>query len=220
MWCARLLWVATDMAFAVTELDRSGWSLGSEAFAAVTNAVAASGISPSRILEFGSGASTRAFATSFPDAAVVSVDHDGTWLPQLDDLPRPERVDLHVVSLKLRTIHGVPSVTYDFRPTGAFDIALVDGPPRRLGSGRLGAMLLAYDALRPGGFVFLDDAYRPSELRAIARLAEMTGERPRFLDVGHGLALFRRGAQPRVRPAVALGAGLETLHRAVAMAIR
>lgn len=208
------------MSFETAELDRSGWSLGSDAFAAVTRAVVEGGVAPTRILEFGSGASTRAFATSFPEASIVSVDHDGTWVPQLDDLPRRERIDLRVVPLKHRVIHGVATLTYDFTPVGLFDLALVDGPPRRLGNGRLGALLLAYDALRPGGLVVLDDAYRPSELRALARLAEMTGERPRFLDVGHGLALFRRGGAPRMRPAVALGAGLETLQRAVATALR
>ena len=208
------------MSFDTAELDRSGWSLGSEAFAALGKAVVDAGVVPARILEFGSGASTRAFATSFPEAAIVSVDHDGTWVPQLDDLPRRERIDLNVVALKHRVIHGVATLTYDFTPQGLFDVALVDGPPRRLGNGRLGALLLAYDALRPGGLVVLDDAYRPSELRALARLAEMTGERPRFLDVGHGLAIFRRGAPPKVRPAVSLGAGLETLQRAVASALR
>jgi predicted O-methyltransferase YrrM len=208
------------MSFDPNELDRSGWSLGSAAFEAIVGEVRGRGIEPARILEFGSGASTRAFATTFQNAAIVSVDHDGRWVPELDDLPKREHVDLRVVGLKHRVICGVPTLTYDFDPHGTFDLALVDGPPRKLGNGRLGALLLAYAALNPGCFVVLDDACRPSELRALARLAEMTGSRPRFIAAGHGLAIVTREAPARVHPAVTVGAGLETLGRAISTALR
>lgn len=208
------------MGFEEGELDRSVWSLGSDSFRAIQAEIGRLDAVPERILEFGSGASTRGFATLYPSASIVSVDHDGTWVPELADLPQKERVDLRVVPLRHRVIAGVPTFTYDFDPKGSFDVALVDGPPRRLGNGRLGAMLLAYAALKPGGIVILDDAYRPSELRTLARLAEMTGGRPRFIDVGHGLAIFTRGADARVRTRVSVGAGIETLGKAVSQALR
>jgi predicted O-methyltransferase YrrM len=208
------------MAFEESELDRSEWSLGSASFDAIRAEMARLPAAPTRILEFGSGASTRAFASLYPEASIVSVDHDGTYVPALSDLANPSRVDLRVVALRHRVICGVPTFTYDFNPEGSFDVALVDGPPRRLGNGRLGALLLAYSALKPGGIVILDDAYRPSELRALARLGDMTGGRPRFVDVGHGLAVFARGDEPHPMVRVAVGAGVETFGKALSQVLR
>lgn len=208
------------MSFDPAELDRSEWSLGRAAFEAIVSSFSGRG-PPARILEFGSGASTRGFASTWPDAEIVAVDHDAAYLPTLTDLPASARIRLTVVELKHRVVCGVPTLTYDFNPDGTgFDLALVDGPPRRLGNGRLGALLLAYNALRPGGVVFLDDAYRASELKALSRLSEMTGVRPRFIDVGHGLAMLVRGAPAHAVPAVSIGAGVETLGKAVAAFVR
>jgi len=83
-----------------------------------------------------------------------------------------------VVPLAHRVLAGSPTYTYAAHPEGAFDVALVDGPPRRLGNGRLGALLLAYEALRVGGLAFLDDAHRPSELRVLPAFADLTGSGP------------------------------------------
>jgi predicted O-methyltransferase YrrM len=204
------------VSFDRAELDRSPWSLGSAAFDAVVAHLEVGGRPPQRILEFGSGASTRAFADRFPSADIVAVDHDARFLPALADLPAPERVKVVVTGLRWRVLAGIATWTYDWDPEGVFDIALVDGPPRSLGNGRLGALILAYAALRPGGLVFLDDATRSSELRCLAALTDLTGARPRFLEAGHGLAVVERRGPLRASPRVTVRSAADSLVTALA----
>jgi SAM-dependent methyltransferase len=151
-------------------------------------------VSVRRLLEFGSGESTRAFSALLPEVSITSVDQDAEHAAQFDrSRGEGTNVDLHIMPLVDRDVLGLRCRTFDFEPRGAFDVVLVDGPIGSTPNGRLGSMLLGYQALRPGGLLFLDDGARPDELRAVADFVERTGASFRFLPVGHGLFVFMRG---------------------------
>ena len=182
----------------MTELSRElkqamggSWTIGVEGFLGVVAELAAQPAAPRRILEFGSGASTLGLLEVFPDATVVSVEHDLTYQPAIRMCDR-SRSQIIESRLGWRKICGVMCDTYMYNPEGQFDAALVDGPPGNRANGRLGAMLIAYQSLRPGGVLILDDAHRPAEMRWAADFTVMTGEPPRFVEAGHGLFVFRK----------------------------
>jgi len=172
-------------------LNQSNWMIGAEAFSTIRDQILCNG-DPERILEFGSGESTRAFSCLFPHAQIESYDHDPRWMVQFQH-GEGNNVRVCVDQLRRRVIDGLLCETYAGTPApAAFDVVLVDGPPGTTPNGRLGALLLGYRALRVGGLMFLDDARRPSELRTIADFVERTRTDLTFIQAGHGVAMFRK----------------------------
>jgi hypothetical protein len=175
--------------FERAELDGSPVRIGAAAYSVIADEIRP--LRLERILELGSGASTRALAVDFPLAEIVSYDHDSRFIPNLDDLPA-HQTRVEVAPLVYRTVNGIPARTYSCTPEGAFQAAVVDGPPSWSANGRLGALLLAYNAVVDGGVLFLDDAKRAPELTALAVLRSMSDCDVSVIDVGHGLARIRK----------------------------
>jgi predicted O-methyltransferase YrrM len=181
------------------------WALTNSGFESICASL--DGLSPfRRLLEFGSGASTVAFAHRYPGLEIVSIENSPEYAPQV--MPEHSgRVTLEFASLRLQVVDGVLCRTYDIEVAGLFDAVLVDGPRGWLPNGRLGSMLKGWHALREGGLLFLDDARRENELRWAADFRSLTGAVPRFLDAGHGIFAFtkdrtevgRAGLAPTVR---------------------
>jgi hypothetical protein len=132
------------------------------------------------ILELGPGLSTRGLCATFPQARLVSLEHDSSWLERIEAFLAPCGAR---VTLKLAPLHPYTR-WYDICPDdlGEFDLLLVDGPPGNVAPmARARAIELAGN-LTPGGMVLLDDTNRADE-RAMVDL---------WLDAGFELRAERR----------------------------
>jgi predicted O-methyltransferase YrrM len=169
-------------------------------------------LKPRNIVEFGSGVSTRIFASYAAIAAkdgdsvrILSIDHDRHWLEetrrQLGCLELDHHVRLVHAPLTEQQLLGRPIVAYSVpheefsaeAGTGGFDFCLIDGPPGEVG--RAGSLPLAAPHLSASASIILDDAYRPGEQLALKewyRSYKGRLSRPRLLLVGcHGLGIAR-----------------------------
>ena len=172
---------AVDLGWLGPEAESEAWKLADDSLRFVTRVLAH--LRPRRVLEFGSGVSTRALAVAAArldePATVVSLESDPLFERRTraglrqDGTDERARVELtHVV---VRRWHGRNLPVYDL-PGSVADapapqLVLVDGPPMPLG-GRAGSLLQAVHLAEPGTVVLLDDAHRPSEQDALA-LADM-----------------------------------------------
>lgn len=140
----------------------AGWSLTEAAFSALLSAVAAR--PPRHILEFGSGRSTVRLALAFPDAKIVSLEHDPQEFARTTLLLHRHgvkgRVDLRLAPL----VDG--AYGYDLGTSPSFDVVLVDGPPGHVEGGREMAGRAGLKLLAAGGRLFLDDYERSAEQEA------------------------------------------------------
>lgn len=117
-----------------------------------------------RVLEHGSGGSTRWFAERV--AEVVSVEFRLSWYEALQELI-PENVVL---------IHWTDVPPPEFKPQ-IFDLLLVDGNPHEHRNYYLDN---AEQYVRPGGYVVLDNANRPMCAEARLRLMGRATQLERF----------------------------------------
>lgn len=175
---------------------------------------------PRRILEFGSGLSTRIFAAyaaaqadRFP-VRICTVEHDAAWL---DDVRRSLQADglndyvelVHAPLLPWMwrgttfTGYGVHAEQLEAaaRP-GGFDLCFIDGPPRTVG--RFGCLPLAEPHLAEDAVVLLDDCLRTEEQLVLERIRGTMGNcftPPRMLLLdAHGMAIFQhRKTAPAIR---------------------
>jgi hypothetical protein len=128
------------------------WALVVDMFASV---------SPARILEWGSGGSTVGFRERFPDAEIVSIEHDAAWASAVQaetgiaPLLHPP-ASTHVgwekdAETDPELMRSYVCAADDLKP---FDACLIDGRARSFCIGK------SYEVVRPGGITVLHDAQR------------------------------------------------------------
>jgi predicted O-methyltransferase YrrM len=171
------------------------WAMGAAAYHAA--AAYLRRIDPRTIVEFGSGVSTAALARDFPDARILSIDHDPRFVGETRErLARSPGVDVSHRPLTWQHHVGLPYLSYAQGPLPpVIDAILVDGPPHWTRRGREATLLQALPYLRVGGLVILDDLERRGERRMLAHwLRTFRGslELVEILDTGHRLAVLRR----------------------------
>lgn len=171
---------AVDLSWLSPEDQRDAWTLGDDALRYVARLIAL--VRPRRVLEFGSGVSTRVMAAACAGldepATVVSLETDPVYerrtrLALAGDATDVARVELtHLVA---RRWYGRNLPVYDLPVSvlqgPAPELVLVDGPPLPLG-GREGSLFQAIHLAGEGTLVVLDDADRTSEQTALARAEE------------------------------------------------
>lgn len=114
-----------------------------------------------RVLEFGSGGSTK-FLLDI-GAEVVAVEHHEGWAAALSDMAREKGLTARLtLLLRERPYSGVAA---EFGGDTAFDLLLVDGRER------MDCLRNALPLVRPGGLVLLDDSQRPRYWPAFETLA-------------------------------------------------
>lgn len=201
----------------------TGASLGETAFAKVLDVLRAHG--PRVFVEFGSGRSTARFATEFPEASLLSLDHDPFYAGETRDFlartPATAHVDLQLRPLRWQRWYGLPFRSY---APGAFperiDTVLVDGPPV-LGNhrGREACLYQIWDHLDVGALIVLDDCKRPQERQIVANwMQRFPGAfRVDYLDTPKGTALLHKIAHPL--PTHTLPATVDAMGALVSSAI-
>lgn len=128
-------------------------------------------VSPDRILEFGPGRSTKVFAETFPQAGIVSLEHQEPFyrrhLEAFQHLPQVQ-------------VFHCPLDSSSFYSSGAweglaYDLILVDGPPKKMKPQVRGGASRIFHQLTPGGIVILDDSHRADEKAIVSRWIEQDG---------------------------------------------
>jgi predicted O-methyltransferase YrrM len=145
------------------------WVLGKDSMrflVALTRA-----LQPKKIIEFGSGLSTRILAGEVAGGVIRSFDHSAAYSQRSRAALGAQSCDVDVVHrpVALRCIEGKLLPFYrvrarDYAAVRDADLVFVDGPP---GSwGREAALYSAFPHMRRGGLLLLDDAARPGERAA------------------------------------------------------
>jgi predicted O-methyltransferase YrrM len=166
-----------------------GWTLAPDALRFLSRLVPA--LSPSHVLEFGSGLSTRVLARACGRLsgrrAISSVDHDPEFgsaaakaFAAAAAAPASVRVRFQIAPVVARECGGRLLPVYRWR-SSAFasrrpvDLVLIDGPPVTLG-GREGTLYQAMDHAQPGTLALLDDTIRPEERMTVTRWQQTLGD--------------------------------------------
>ncbi|MFO7567842.1 MAG: class I SAM-dependent methyltransferase [Enhygromyxa sp.] len=167
-------------------------------------------LAPARILEWGSGGSTKAILERCPFVErLVSLEHDRAWHQRVRELVSDPRLELHL----FEPAEPMPAQTereaynafvdraererelfasyIDFPASldAIFDFVLVDGRARSF------CIAAGWELLRPGGVLVVHDAQRREYHPALAEL----GARPVFLEpfVNGQICLVRKpGSSP------------------------
>lgn len=192
-----------DLSWLAPPSKRNQWSLDNDTLSFLTRLLATLG--PKRIVEFGSGASTRALANSGdgldPPAKVVALENDPLFrrrtMQALAEDGSASAADVRLTPLVVRRWFDRNVPVYDLtKPLlaemGTPELVVVDGPPLPLG-GREGSLLQAVHMGQAGTVVLLDDSRRASEQNAVARVVEICGDAVELLQLDHfakGLAVL------------------------------
>lgn len=176
---AGLLQIQNAMAGQPVLRPMRGWAISPDAMALVL-ADLQEREAPT-VIEFGSGQSTIILASALRHRGgkLISVEHDvdysGVIRKQLDVCGLADVVlslNLPIGASADPQEAGIRS--YDLRPLPSqkIDIALIDGPPKRVGSvdTRLVPLRWCVRNLTERGAIFLDDSNRPSERQCLAAL--------------------------------------------------
>lgn len=120
-------------------------------------------IDPARVLEWGPGPSTIAIAKAFPNAEILTIEHDLKWIEAFEQMLTTQDEEIQ----KRVTIRHIPLgghgesggyVTYPLylrKGFGqCFDFAFIDGRHRA------DCLTVAHSVLSPQGVVVLHDAHR------------------------------------------------------------
>ena len=172
------------------------WSLGEKSFAEIKNLLKE--LDPKRILEFGSGVSSIRLALSFPDCELISVEHNRFYADKTEAMKNAHNasnLELLYAPLKHRWLNLGRYLTYSFNvPNVEFDSLIIDGPPGFVRGGREACLFLAYENLKIGGYVFLDDYERKTEQHAVQSWLEAyPGSFEWFIiESGHRIAVLRK----------------------------
>lgn len=146
----------------------------------------------SRVLEFGSGASTRWYAERA--GRVVSIEHNSEWFAQVR-ATLPGNVSLR---------HAQTREDYLLFPEEPYDLVMIDGRWRN----RCVAAALPFVA--PGGILYLDNSDRPQYADGVrlieAYAQEHGGEVRRFVDFAPSQLFVQEGAM-LILPGATTGAG-------------
>ena len=169
-----------DLSWLEPEGERDAWTLADDTLRFVTSVLGH--LRPDRVLEFGSGVSTRVLAAGCArldePAIVVALENDPVFERRTTEALGRDgalgRTRVELTHLVVRRWYGQNLPVYDLPPTVREapppQLVLVDGPPLPLG-GRAGSLLQAVHLAEAGTLVLLDDADRSSEQDALA-LAE------------------------------------------------
>lgn len=192
-----------DLSWLAPSWERNQWSLDDDTLRFLTCLVAT--LAPRRIVEFGSGSSTRVLARSGagldPPAEVLSLENDPLFrrrtMQSLAEDGSAKTTEVRLTPLVARRWFGnIVPVYHLTRPlvaeVGTPELVVVDGPPLPLG-GREGSLLQAVHLGRPGTVVLLDDSRRASEEKALARVVEVCGDAVEIFeldDFAKGLAVL------------------------------
>ena len=195
---ARASMHTVDLSWLDPQRERDSWTLADDTLRFAAALVER--LRPTRILEFGSGVSTRLLAASAARLEqppyVVALENDPVFHRRtIEDLARdaaPGHVRVELAHLVVRRCYGRNLPVYDLPASimegPPFPLVLVDGPPLPLG-GRKGSLLQAVHVGGPGTLVLLDDAERSSEQEALALAERIFGD---GIDVVH-LEGFAKG---------------------------
>jgi predicted O-methyltransferase YrrM len=181
----------------------SGWSLGKESFDVLVDLFRAA--APETIVEFGSGASSVRLAEAFPDAQVVSIEHDPAWTCRTEVLARSagvENLRISLRPLKWQLHHLSLFQSYASGPLPATaDAVLIDGPPYWAHLGREACFYQIAPRLRLGSVLVLDDYSRGTEKKAVANwILHYPGcLEAKIVPIGHHLCAMRVVSLPRFR---------------------
>lgn len=171
-----------DLSWLEPEHERDSWTLADDTLRLIASVVEL--LRPRRVVEFGSGVSTRLLASGCArlddPATLIALENDPAFerrtREQLARDPAGASVQLEVTHLVARRWFGRNMPVYDLPATVLHgpppQLVLVDGPPLPLG-GRHGSLLQAIHLGEPGTVVLLDDAERPSERAALALALEL-----------------------------------------------
>ena len=174
-----------DLSWLDPQDERDSWTLADDTLRFIASVVAR--LRPRRVVEFGSGVSTRLLASSCAGlaepATVVALESDPVYERQTreqlsrDPVRGPVQLELtHLVSRRWYDrnlpVYDLPATVLDGPPA---QLVIVDGPPLPLG-GRHGSLLQAVHLGEAGTVVLLDDADRPSEQAALALADSVFGD--------------------------------------------
>jgi predicted O-methyltransferase YrrM len=176
---AGLLQIQNAMAGQPVLRPMRGWAISPDAMALVL--VDLQEREAPTVIEFGSGQSTIILASALRHRGgkLVSVEHDVDYSAvirkQLDVCGLADVVlSVHLPIEASTDPQEVGIRSYDLRalPSQKVDIALIDGPPKRVGSvdTRLVPLRWCVKNLTERGAIFLDDSNRPSEQQCLAAL--------------------------------------------------
>lgn len=109
---------------------------------------------PMRFLELGTGLSTKALAETFPEAEIITLEHEENYYHrQREQLAPHPLVKCHLAPLD----SGLRWYDLSAVPEGPYDFLLVDGPPRTCGGKNREAAQCLMRWLAPHAIILLDD---------------------------------------------------------------
>jgi hypothetical protein len=176
----------------------SSWSLGEMAYATILDDLHS--IRAKTIVEFGSGASTLHLSRDLPDAHILSIEGDASFLDstQRDLKKHGGKANVDLVHRPIGwQRHGL-GFFRSYEP-GSFpervDAVLIDGPPLATRRGREACLYQVFPKTHVGTRFYLDDYCRQAEQRIVANwLRAYRGalaHRATF-EVGHRIAVLER----------------------------
>ena len=210
-----------DLSWLGPEHERDSWTLADDTLTFIAALVEL--LRPRRVLEFGSGISTRLLASRCArldqPATVIALESDPAFehrtKEQLSSDPAGGLAHVELTHLVVRRWYGRNVPVYDLPATvmdgPAPQLVLVDGPPLPLG-GRHGSLLQAIHLGEPGTIVLLDDADRPSEQAAVALAEEVFADKIEVVR----LAGFAKGLAAIVIRSEVVGSAMPPAEAAAA----
>lgn len=173
-----------DLSWLEPEAERDAWTLADDTLGFLT--ILLDRLRPERVLEFGSGLSTRVLAAGCErlgrPGAVTALENDPVFAERTVEGLRGDgrlgRARVELTPVVVRRWYGKNMPVYllpdALLEAPAPQLVLVDGPPLPLG-GRAGSLLQALHLAEAGTLVLLDDADRDSEQAALALAARTLG---------------------------------------------
>lgn len=175
-----------------------GWRLGEKAYGAILDDLRS--IDARTIVEFGSGASTLRLSRDLPDARVLSIEGDLSFLDQtrsdLKEHGGKGKVDLVHRPVRWQR-HGLGFfLSYEPGPLPErVDAVLIDGPPLTTRRGREACLYQVFPQTHVGTRFYLDDCCREAEQRIVENWLRaypgVLAHRETF-EVDHRVAVLER----------------------------
>jgi predicted O-methyltransferase YrrM len=180
---------------------------------------------PRRIIEYGSGVSTRVLCLALDRECVVrSFDHVEQYASKtrasLNAAARCCDVEVLHRPVGINAYHGKLLPFYrlernDLAAVTEADLVLVDGPPGKWG--REAALYVSFPVMRQGAILLLDDAGRSREQQATDAWKRFFGDAVEFEfmpEIGKGLLLARKRTLRAQGPGFTLKEKVAALHQA------
>jgi|GEM_PF-2409397 len=188
------------------------WRIGEEAFLIIVEKITelinkknANQISAnqSRIVEFGSGASSIRLALNFPNTNIIAIEGDRECYQEtenlaLEFLQASELFELKYLPLSFREYGSGKILSYTQDPkldsNLPIDCVIIDGPPFYTLRGREACLYQVYEQLSIGGLVILDDFNREAEQTILNNWLSVYPDSfaVEIVEVGHHLAVLEK----------------------------